>query len=277
MACATNGDLFCRECAVSDLLAQRKEIKRLEKEWEREKAEQEDEGLRRNAEAKEKEVKEFEATMAGYGEKRKRENDDLNGNTKKRKSSDAHEVSKPSTSQSFWVPGLTPSDSTNSVLSKPPKLNPVCPASKLDAPHPYSLKSLIEVHFSEEAPSSKSSTSSTPTRICPSCKKALSNASKAMLTKPCGHVICKSCTDQFMKPAEGPDPHTAPSSTETDTDIGKVLCYVCETDITERLVKKEKGDKEKIKPGLVAINVEGTGFAGGGSNMARKEGVAFQC
>ena len=72
VACASNGDLFCRECAVSDLLAQRQEIKRLEKEWEREKSEQQEAESQRDTEAKEQELKDFEATMAGYGEKRKR-------------------------------------------------------------------------------------------------------------------------------------------------------------------------------------------------------------
>ena len=75
-----------------------------------------------------------------------------------------------------------------------------------------------------------------------------------------------------MKSDEKPDPHAA----ERETDIGIMRCYVCETDVTERKNKKEAGkEKDKIRPGLVEISCEGTGFAGGGSNMAKKEGVAF--
>ena len=73
VACAINGDLFCRECAVNDLLAQRKEIKRLEKEHEkalREKAEGEE---RAAEEARERELKEFElVTMGLEGREKKR-------------------------------------------------------------------------------------------------------------------------------------------------------------------------------------------------------------
>ena len=86
-----------------------------------------------------------------------------------------------------------------------------------------------------------------------------------------------------MSRAKGlPDPHAL------DADVGeseRVSCYVCETDLTDRgnkgkdrkRDKKDKVEKEVLKPGLVEISSEGTGFAGGGKNMATREGLAFQC
>ena len=65
VACASNGDIFCRECAVSNLLAQGKEIKRLKKEDERRQRKLEEEELDRGAEEKERAIEQFEKTMMG--------------------------------------------------------------------------------------------------------------------------------------------------------------------------------------------------------------------
>ena len=84
-----------------------------------------------------------------------------------------------------------------------------------------------------------------------------------------------------MSPDKGPpDPHASPTE---QGEKSRVVCYVCETDLSDRKNKmKEREDGAKLekgaaKPGLVELRSEGTGFAGGGDNMVQRNGVAFQC
>jgi len=102
-----------------------------------------------------------------------------------------------------------------------------------------------------------------------------------MLAIPCGHVLCKSCATKFIiAPSQQhsgkPDPHAPEAEAEG------MRCYVCEADLSGKAGKQEKGEKvgkekEKVRPGLVELRSEGTGFAGGGKNLVTREGVAFQC
>lgn len=66
VACS-HGDIFCRECALSNILAQRKEIKRLEKIRDQDEREALEEKARQDAEAQERAIREFELTQAGLG------------------------------------------------------------------------------------------------------------------------------------------------------------------------------------------------------------------
>ncbi|KAL2005425.1 hypothetical protein VTN00DRAFT_2636 [Thermoascus crustaceus] len=320
VACATNGDLFCRECAINDLLAQRKEIKRLEREREDARRRLEEEESRTLEEARMRELREFELVsmgLEGTSNNRKRKAEEVEAiaafkkrevevDGKRRKVFELNEEemrraamqeqerlkkelkqekseSSKSALPSFWVPTLTPStDTTEPTATKPVKLAPICPGSTDSNRHTYSLKILVDVHFTEEKPEDASEGVQ---RICPSCKKVLNNGLKAMLTKPCGHVICSPCVSKFMTPQTTPDPH---ASKEEQAAARRVLCYVCETDITppecdpevngkSKSRSKENGKEGKVKPGLVEVSAEGTGFAGGGESMAKREGVAFQC
>lgn len=65
VACASNGDLFCRECAINDLLAQRQEIKRLEKDREEAKKRISEDEERMLEEARLKDLRDFELVSMG--------------------------------------------------------------------------------------------------------------------------------------------------------------------------------------------------------------------
>lgn len=214
---------------------------------------------------------------AKRGEKRKFELDDeelvkiaKEDRSKARKAIDSEKAAKP-TLPSFWVPSITPTSNTTTALhkvTKPPKSHPICPASKSDSPHSYALKTLLSINFTTE----ETSDTKTLQSICPSCKKVLSNTSKAVLMKPCGHVLCRGCVDRLRV--------TEQRERDDGDDVVLVTCYVCDADLTER--KKGEGGEGKEKdgkigPGMVDLVCEGMGFAGGGANKVKKDGVVFQC
>ncbi|KAK2068415.1 hypothetical protein P8C59_003052 [Phyllachora maydis] len=309
VACASHGDVFCRECALRNLLAQRQDIRRAGRARERERAEEEAERRRREAEAQERAVREFEWTQAGLdarlvtaaagGEGERRRDSEVDGSAQRgakrkfsldqeevariateeraraRRKLDAEQATKPAL-PSFWTPSVTPTSNAKDTLhevKKEAKSLPVCPASQEDKPHHYSMQTLVTINFTEEKKPTGGGGQAAQ-RICPACTKELTNASKAVLAVPCGHVLCKSCVAKFMTPSGQRDPH-AP-----EADHEAVRCYVCEADLSGKGAPREKEGKQgkqKIRPGLVELRSEGTGFSAGGANEVKKQGVAFQC
>ncbi len=82
VACASNGDIFCKECAIGDLVAQRKEIARLEKERADEERQRALEDQDRDEEAKKRELERFEKTMRGEDIRSKNSKSTTNGSSR---------------------------------------------------------------------------------------------------------------------------------------------------------------------------------------------------
>lgn len=99
VACATNGDLFCRECAINDLLAQRQEIKRLERHRDDAKKRLAEDEERNLEEARERELRDFELVSMGLevgkkgnGTERDKDGGSGTGTGKKRKAEEAEQA-----------------------------------------------------------------------------------------------------------------------------------------------------------------------------------------
>ncbi|PPQ79073.1 hypothetical protein CVT25_002298 [Psilocybe cyanescens] len=157
----------------------------------------------------------------------------------------------------FWLPSLTPTHTAGpppqtleEVQAQMDTFKTVCRGGGQADAHPLSMKNLIPVKFTFYTPGSSSSTADDSTKskkddaepMCPSCKKRLSNSVLLFLSKPCGHVTCKTCTDTLVRPGK--------------------QCIVCDVKLK---------DKDVIE-----LKREGTGFAGGGLAETSKAGVAFQ-
>ncbi|CAI4219490.1 unnamed protein product [Parascedosporium putredinis] len=142
-------------------------------------------------------------------------------------------------------PSLTPTIDPETALSsrKKPKDSPICPCSPSDAPHILSQKHLVTVLFTEEKDPS-SSLARAVKRICPCCRKTLSNPSKPVLAKPCGHVLCRACAVRLVESARA-DADTQGGEGEE----GVLTCYVCDVDLSERKKDMKKKNKSGAEDG----------------------------
>ncbi|KAG8934898.1 hypothetical protein FRC02_009020 [Tulasnella sp. 418] len=274
VACS-QGHLYCKECVYTDLLEQKKEIKRQQAKLEAMAKEEEAEKERVRAAARERVLKDFETRQLGLGASQRaraagaedKAGSDVTRGTKRKFDFDkdeadtlAREAEEAALKQieaeqaearkaklpDFWLPSLTPEALPGPL--KDIKLQTLCHCSK--PAHPLSMKSLVPVKFAFNTSSGQSSSSSTTPSanndaaeaICPSCKKGLTNTAIAYLIRSCSHVLCKTCTEDLVKP--------------------NGQCCVCDA-------------KAKSKD-IVELAREGTGFAAGGIAEASKAGVSFQ-
>ncbi|GAA5998488.1 uncharacterized protein JCM10292_002731 [Rhodotorula paludigena] len=260
--CCSEGHIYCQECIVTSLLAQKKDIKRQQLLLDRMRAESEAEMAASRAAARERVLKEFETAQTSLGSKTtagkvvaatdgprgtkrtfeldedeieklmKEATEEAMGRTA-REMAEARKAKLPN----YWLPSLTPSSTPETVIDV--KLQTLCQASK--PPHPVSLKTLTTVKFTED-PVEKNA-SGNPVVLCPSCRKTITNNVQALVLKACGDVLCNTCVDTLCR---------------TDK-----VCAHCTTKV------------DKKQP-YIKLQREGTGYAAGKGVEVSKFDVAFQ-
>ncbi|GMH26911.1 hypothetical protein Nepgr_028754 [Nepenthes gracilis] len=222
--CCQRGHIFCKECILECLLAQKKDIQRQLAAHAAQQKQEKGEEEERLMMQKERELDEFNqqnhSAMPRYNDKNYAHGkNDFHGANSVKVTSYEEEALK--TMKAFWLPSATPEAA---VKVEAPSTSTICPEGK----EKLKLKSLFPIHFTEESNFGRKSSALDRACICPSCKATLTNAMALVVVSSCGHVFCKKCAEKFLA-------------------IDKV-CLVCNKPCKERnLVSLEKG---------------GTGFAG---------------
>ncbi|QRW00463.1 Zinc finger, C3HC4 type (RING finger) protein [Ceratobasidium sp. AG-Ba] len=285
------GHLYCKECVYSDLLSQKKEIKRFKTKLEELAREEEAEKAKAMQAARERVLRDFERGQLGLGtrkeppkdkeaEKEKTNGDEAPRGTKRLASEafefdhahadelaqraeqaalkqielEQREARKSKIPSAYWLASETPSAEGGPGDMSLGKLKDVKVGTLCRATefgHSLNLKGLIPVKFTTQPVAAPSSSSSSPT---PSADKEK------------GEPICPSCKKTvglglmyLMRPCS----HVL-CKTCTDTLVTpNKQCVVCDTALPN--------SKDTIQ-----LSREGTGFSGGGRAETKKTGISFQ-
>ncbi|KAF8610386.1 hypothetical protein BDV93DRAFT_14572 [Ceratobasidium sp. AG-I] len=288
VACG-EGHLYCKECIYSDLLSQKKDIKRFKAKLEELAREEEAEQARAVQAARERVLRDFERGQLGLASRRETTAESEKEKEKAAASSEAsrgtkrpastafefdlahadelarraeaaalkqleveqREARKSKLPSAYWLASETPT-AEGAALGKlkDVKVGTLCRGSEFG--HPLNLKALVPVKFTVNSnAASTSSSSSTP---------ASSN------DKDKAEPICPSCKKTLglgimflMRPCS------------------HVLCKTC----TDTLVTPNKQcvtcDAALPEPkDIIQLAREGTGFSGGGRAETKKVGISFQ-
>ncbi|KAJ8597699.1 hypothetical protein M405DRAFT_755445 [Rhizopogon salebrosus TDB-379] len=283
MAC-DEGHLFCKECVYSDLLTQKKDIKRQKERLERLKKEAEEEKERAREAARERVLRDFEKGQLGLSAnlssvatppgaeakdsrslKRKLDFDfsTVEALTREAEEAALRQIEREQAESlrhklpDFWLPSLTPTYTSNGLPSslKDVKIRTTCRGG--NPPHPITLKSLVPVKFTLlPIASTPQSSDSTPVESDKGKNKS----------EDAGVSICPSCKSNLnnnrvmflMKPC------------------AHVVCKVCVDELVRAAKQCIVCDHKLRDEDIIELKREGTGFAGGGLAEAKKTGVAFQ-
>lgn len=232
MSCQ-KGHIFCKECILECLLAQKKDIQRKTAAHAMQQKHDKEDEEEKLALQKARELDAFDQQNHGalpqYSDKNyNRDKNGFHGANSVKATLFEEEALR--TMKAFWLPSATP-EAPSKVEA--PSTCTTCP----EGGEKLKMKTLFPIHFTEDTTEQKKSTSLDKSYICPSCKVTITNTIALVALSSCGHVFCKKCADKFMA-------------------VDKV-CLVC-----------NKGCKER---NLVPLEKGGTGFSAHGDNLEAKD------
>lgn len=306
----SDGHIFCRECVLSDLVAQKEELERIHKALQTLHDRRADREKVLTQQAHDRLVRDFEArqdltrtsytstTSGGTAGTKRKALDDVDAATPdtatgaigdaSRSSAVATQASeqvkaqleqeeqdaKKSQLPSFWLPSLTPSQQQDALEVGLWDENgvPTKPMCRAGKPHPLNVKQLTFLNFWKPS-NFKAEEEPTPLgSACPTCQAAFNQTSHAYVLRTCGHVVCRTCVHTLVLEPAG---------------------YKGEVESLQSTKKGERGNKserkQKVKgqcahcdahikdlaKDLVKLQREGTGYAAAGNKTVAKKGIAF--
>lgn len=312
--CCPRGDVFCRECALANLVAQKKELKRADKARDHAEREARRLGALEDEQDRERAVRDFEMAQAGLSAAaRPSRQEDVprddepprpasHAGAKRKFTLDGDELDRIARQDRLKARKAIEDEKASKHPPPATRRGPdhgVLQAAKPTLPSFWTPSLTPSVHDSK-LPDAHAKAKPVPT--CPSAPD----------DKPHHISLHKLTTIRFNQdtdPATKSARRTCPSCLKVLSNAsnavmmqqcGHVLCMSC---VKKFLVAPSKGHEEgatamacfvcdmpvadkaaghgdsgtSLPPGLVALKSEGTGFSARGSSVVQKAGVAFQC
>lgn len=232
--CCQKGHVFCKECILECLLAQKKDIQRKivahAAQQKQEREEEEEKLMLQKARELDAFDQQNHSAVPQYNDKSYTlDKNGFHGANSVKVTSYEEEALR--TMKAFWLPSATPEAP---VKVEAPETCTICPEGK----EKLKLKTLFPIHFTEESNGQdKPKSQKSGSFLCPSCKVTFTNTLSLVVVSTCGHVFCKKCADSFVA-------------------VDKV-CLAC-----------NKACKVRS---LVCLEKGGTGFAGHGDHLEATE------
>jgi len=246
--CCPRGDIFCKGCIYSSLVAQKDAIKRKTEQYKAQLQEVENKEMRKQQENDIEKVMQFyrleTGSIADMSKQSARNvvrlgENDIGSLATASRQTVAQEVAERETKlTSFWMPELMPDHQKEKLA--PPQKHTFCPTCNKK----LRKKTVKPVNFNlikgrDNPPNHPGEQNYS----CCSCRKTFTNTHKKFHLRRCGHVVCQDCVKQLF--------------------VKEMACPLC----SQPFLKKD----------LVKLKNAGTGFvASGAQAVAKKIGISFQ-